>query len=281
MLGPRHPSYLTTRMQLSATQAQINAETKRIGASTERELKAAEKAEKDAAKLVATLEGDAGIRRSPRRTRPARERRGDAARQLREAADDARQRAPRRRRLAAQHAGRSGRRLALRASARRRRSRCSWRWRAASISGRSRRSPPNIASGGTARRRARRRLRRADAAAPAPAPEGLWFAIERAAISRADDESEIGVAAIEAAMRDDPRYGEAIAALSPADRRALRRRALGAGRRGCVARAAARALRRSRCRSPTRPRRRASAFSSSIAIIAGRPSARWRAGCAR
>ncbi len=56
VLGPRHPSYLTTRMQLSATQAQITAELKRIQSATERELKAAETAEKDAAKLVATLE---------------------------------------------------------------------------------------------------------------------------------------------------------------------------------------------------------------------------------
>ena len=56
VLGPRHPSYLTTRMQLSSTQAQIDAELKRIQSATERELKAAETAEKDAAKLVATLE---------------------------------------------------------------------------------------------------------------------------------------------------------------------------------------------------------------------------------
>jgi succinoglycan biosynthesis transport protein ExoP len=56
VLGPRHPSYQTTLMQLSATQAQIGAELKRIEAATERELKAAESAEKDAAKLVETLE---------------------------------------------------------------------------------------------------------------------------------------------------------------------------------------------------------------------------------
>jgi polysaccharide biosynthesis transport protein len=56
VLGPRHPSYQTTLMQLSATQAQISAELKRIQSATERELKAAESAEKDAAKLVETLE---------------------------------------------------------------------------------------------------------------------------------------------------------------------------------------------------------------------------------
>jgi len=56
VLGPRHPSYLTTRMQLEATQAQITAEMKRIGAATGRDLKAAEKAEKDAAALVTNLE---------------------------------------------------------------------------------------------------------------------------------------------------------------------------------------------------------------------------------
>ncbi len=56
VLGPRHPSYLITRTQLSATQSQIDAELKRIQSATERELKAAETTEKDAAKLVATLE---------------------------------------------------------------------------------------------------------------------------------------------------------------------------------------------------------------------------------
>jgi polysaccharide biosynthesis transport protein len=56
VLGPRHPSYQTTLMQLSATQAQIGAELKRIQSATERDLKAAESGEKDAAKLVETLE---------------------------------------------------------------------------------------------------------------------------------------------------------------------------------------------------------------------------------
>jgi succinoglycan biosynthesis transport protein ExoP len=55
-LGPRHPSYLTTRLQLESVQTQIDAELKRIRASSERDLKAARAAEQDAAKLVATLE---------------------------------------------------------------------------------------------------------------------------------------------------------------------------------------------------------------------------------
>ncbi|THD44191.1 MAG: hypothetical protein E7774_11200 [Bradyrhizobium sp.] len=56
-LGPRHPSYLTTRMQLESVQTGIDAELKRIRASSDRDLKAARAAEQDAAKLVATLEG--------------------------------------------------------------------------------------------------------------------------------------------------------------------------------------------------------------------------------
>jgi len=55
-LGPRHPSYLTTRAQIQAVQAQIDAEAKRIRAASERDLKAARAAEQDAARLVATLE---------------------------------------------------------------------------------------------------------------------------------------------------------------------------------------------------------------------------------
>lgn len=55
-LGPRHPSYLTTKLQLESVQAAIDAELRRIRSSSERELKAARAAEQDAAKLVATLE---------------------------------------------------------------------------------------------------------------------------------------------------------------------------------------------------------------------------------
>ena len=57
VLGPRHPSYLTTKMQLGAVQTQIAAELQRIELASERELKSAKAAERDAAKLVATLEG--------------------------------------------------------------------------------------------------------------------------------------------------------------------------------------------------------------------------------
>jgi uncharacterized protein involved in exopolysaccharide biosynthesis/Mrp family chromosome partitioning ATPase len=55
-LGPRHPSYLTTRAQLQSVQTQIDAEIKRIRSASERELKAARAAEQEAAKLVASLE---------------------------------------------------------------------------------------------------------------------------------------------------------------------------------------------------------------------------------
>ena len=55
-LGPRHPSYLTTRAQLQTVQAQIDAEVRRIRSASERELKAARAAEQEAAKLVAALE---------------------------------------------------------------------------------------------------------------------------------------------------------------------------------------------------------------------------------
>jgi uncharacterized protein involved in exopolysaccharide biosynthesis/Mrp family chromosome partitioning ATPase len=55
-LGPRHPSYLTTRAQVQSVQAAIDAEIKRIRSASERDLKAARAAEQDAVKLVATLE---------------------------------------------------------------------------------------------------------------------------------------------------------------------------------------------------------------------------------
>ncbi|MGA2493289.1 MAG: exopolysaccharide transport family protein, partial [Roseiarcus sp.] len=55
-LGPRHPSYLTTRAQLQSVQAQIDAEIKRIRSASERDLKAARAAEQEAAKLVVALE---------------------------------------------------------------------------------------------------------------------------------------------------------------------------------------------------------------------------------
>ncbi len=55
-LGPRHPSYLTTRAQLQSVQAEIDAEIKRIRSASERDLKAARGAEQEAAKLVASLE---------------------------------------------------------------------------------------------------------------------------------------------------------------------------------------------------------------------------------
>jgi uncharacterized protein involved in exopolysaccharide biosynthesis len=55
-LGPRHPSYLTTRAQLQSVQAQIDAEIRRIRSASERDLRAARAAEQEAAKLVASLE---------------------------------------------------------------------------------------------------------------------------------------------------------------------------------------------------------------------------------
>jgi succinoglycan biosynthesis transport protein ExoP len=55
-LGPRHPSYLTTRAQLLSVQTQIDAEVRRIRSASERDLKAARAAEQGAAKLVASLE---------------------------------------------------------------------------------------------------------------------------------------------------------------------------------------------------------------------------------
>ena len=55
-LGPRHPSYLTTRAQLQSVQTQIDGEIKRIQSASERDLRAARAAEQEAARLVATLE---------------------------------------------------------------------------------------------------------------------------------------------------------------------------------------------------------------------------------
>ena len=55
-LGPRHPSYLTTRAQLQSVQAEIDAEIGRIRSTSERDLRAARGAEQEAAKLVAKLE---------------------------------------------------------------------------------------------------------------------------------------------------------------------------------------------------------------------------------
>jgi len=56
VLGPRHPTYLTTKMQLAAVQNQIAAELQRIRVASERELNSARAAEQDAARLVASLE---------------------------------------------------------------------------------------------------------------------------------------------------------------------------------------------------------------------------------
>lgn len=56
VLGPRHPTYLTTRMQLAAVQNQIDAELQRIRLASERELNSARAAEQDAVRLVASLE---------------------------------------------------------------------------------------------------------------------------------------------------------------------------------------------------------------------------------
>jgi polysaccharide biosynthesis transport protein len=56
VLGPRHPSYLTTRLQLESVRNQIQAEQQRIVLATEREVKAARAAEQTAVKLVGSLE---------------------------------------------------------------------------------------------------------------------------------------------------------------------------------------------------------------------------------
>ncbi|MFT4096955.1 MAG: exopolysaccharide transport family protein [Rhodoblastus sp.] len=56
VLGPRHPSYLTIQKQMESTRAQIRAEQQRIATATERELKSARDAEREATKLVTSLE---------------------------------------------------------------------------------------------------------------------------------------------------------------------------------------------------------------------------------
>jgi succinoglycan biosynthesis transport protein ExoP len=56
VLGPRHPTYLTTLAQLNAVRAQIKAEIQRILLATEREFKAAQAAEQSAERLVSTTE---------------------------------------------------------------------------------------------------------------------------------------------------------------------------------------------------------------------------------
>ncbi|MBV8474390.1 MAG: hypothetical protein JO107_08005 [Hyphomicrobiales bacterium] len=221
VLGPRHPSYLTTRMQLSATQDQISAETKRIEAATERELKAAERAEKDAAGLVATLEGS---------TQTYADRRVELGQLESEAAT-----------LRADYEKLLTTRLNVRrdvldtplstlidppvASPARISPRTSLAlflalvgglnlWMVAALVAEYRErgkgappapepvvvapvvSPPADAPG----------------AAPAAPPDSLWFAMD-APHFPADDESEVGVAEIEAAMRSDPNYRDAIQAL--------------------------------------------------------------------
>ncbi len=56
VLGPRHPSYLTIQKQMESTRGQIRAEQQRIATATERELKSARDAEREATKLVTSLE---------------------------------------------------------------------------------------------------------------------------------------------------------------------------------------------------------------------------------
>jgi succinoglycan biosynthesis transport protein ExoP len=56
ILGPRHPTYLTTLAQLNAVRTQIKAEIQRILLATEREFKAAQAAEQSAERLVSTTE---------------------------------------------------------------------------------------------------------------------------------------------------------------------------------------------------------------------------------
>ncbi len=220
VLGPRHPSYLTTRMQLTATQDQINAETKRIEAATERELKAAEKAEKDAANLVATLEGS---------TQTYADRRVELGQLESDAAT-----------LRADYEKLLTTRLNVRrdvldtprstlidppvASPTRVSPRTSLALFLALVGGL---NLWMIAALGAEYRERREGAPQApepiettpvespDAephAAPAAASDGLWFAMD-APHFPADEESEIGVAAIEAAMRGHPNYSDAIVAL--------------------------------------------------------------------
>lgn len=56
VLGPRHPTYLTTEAQLKAMRAQIEAEIQRIFLATERDLKAAQAEEQAAERLVSSTE---------------------------------------------------------------------------------------------------------------------------------------------------------------------------------------------------------------------------------
>jgi uncharacterized protein involved in exopolysaccharide biosynthesis len=56
ILGPRHPTYLTTEAQLKAMRGQIEAEIQRIFLATERELKAAQSEEQAAERLVSSTE---------------------------------------------------------------------------------------------------------------------------------------------------------------------------------------------------------------------------------
>ncbi len=211
VLGPRHPSYLTTRMQLSATQAQISAEAKRIEAATERELKAAEKGEKDAATLVSTLEGS---------TQDYADRRVELGQLESEAAT-----------LRADYEKMLTTRLNVRrdvvgsphitlidapvASPGRVSPRTSLALFLALAGGLNLWA---IAALGAEYRERWRGAPQApapvdepEAAPPAPT-DGLWFAIEAPQFP-ADHEAEIGVAEIEAAMRDHPSYREAIAHL--------------------------------------------------------------------
>lgn len=210
VLGPRHPSYLTTRMQLSATQAQISAETKRIEAATERELKAAEKAEKDAVTLVSTLEGS---------TQDYADRSVELGQLESEAAT-----------LRADYEKMMTTRLNVRRDVV---GSPHSTLIDAPVASPARVSPKTslalflALAGGLnlwaiaalgAEYRERRGGQQAPApveepAAPPPAPaDGLWFATEAPQFP-ADDEAQIGVAEIEAAMRDHPSYREAIGRL--------------------------------------------------------------------
>ena len=217
VLGPRHPSYLTTRMQLKATQEQINAEMKRIQAATERELAAAQNTEKQAAKLVTTLESS---------TQTFADRRVDLGALESDAAT-----------LRADYEKLLTTRLNVRRDVVGSPHSTLVDPPVASIS----RVSPRISialflalAGGfnlwvIAALVAEYRERRAGAAKPAKAAadapvapeapkapaspdEGLWFAIEAPQFP-VGDEADLGAAEIAAAMRDNPRYGEAIADL--------------------------------------------------------------------
>ena len=232
VLGPRHPSYLTTRMQLSATQAQINAEMKRIQAATERELAAAQNTEKQAAKLVTTLESS---------TQTFADRRVDLGALESEAAT-----------LRADYEKLMTTRLNVRrdvvgsphsvlvdppvASLSRVSPKTSlalflalvggfnlWAIVALAAEYRERRIGAPMPQAPVADPASVETAPAPSATPTVPAPpiapdepappdEGLWFAIEAPQFPT-DDAAETGVAEIAAAMRDDPRYGEAIADL--------------------------------------------------------------------